>query len=372
MHPSQVLDKQADMLARINNFHMKRMFTASEGQVATRSAWEGPDGQVVTDTHYSPSAGLFETIHRLLGIQLPAADAFFVSENMVDVMMQRALDTLPDDTQLSEVPPPRQIGFAYLESPITLYASRGKQILVHAITWGPASTIGGTPGWIISRWNDSRRQPDEAYQEMVENVNPVTLKEFYDETGGWNLIGVAFVPKDMRVGPALIEMTRWSKDDGGWQTTSGFNPSETSLVNMSMCSPEPPADGVQQDEWLEHEGAEYFNEIRIIAALWQLMDETISEWHDEPLKRADRRRAMHNKIKPRVTVIKLRRIVNGFIGAPGTGHPLTLRVPVSGHWRLQPYGPGRNFVHRIWIKEHERGPVDAPYSMSRKVNHLAR
>lgn len=40
--------------------------------------------------------------------------------------------------------------------------------------------------------------------------------------------------------------------------------------------------------------------------------------------------------------------------------PLTIRVRVPGHWRMQPYGPNSSLRKIIWIDSFWRGPLDGP------------
>jgi hypothetical protein len=49
-------------------------------------------------------------------------------------------------------------------------------------------------------------------------------------------------------------------------------------------------------------------------------------------------------------------------GAAGSGTPRTHRWLVSGHWRNQPYGPGRSLRRPQWIAPHLAGPADAPFT----------
>lgn len=44
----------------------------------------------------------------------------------------------------------------------------------------------------------------------------------------------------------------------------------------------------------------------------------------------------------------------------GGGWYLEQRVPVKGHFKLQPHGPGKELRRLIWVEAHERGPMGAP------------
>lgn len=47
-------------------------------------------------------------------------------------------------------------------------------------------------------------------------------------------------------------------------------------------------------------------------------------------------------------------------GAEGQPREYRHRWSVRGHWRQQPYGPGRSQRRRVWIDAHTKGPEDAP------------
>lgn len=44
----------------------------------------------------------------------------------------------------------------------------------------------------------------------------------------------------------------------------------------------------------------------------------------------------------------------------------SVQFQVSGHWRLQPCGPGRSVIRRVWVREHLKGPQDAPITRPKK------
>lgn len=52
----------------------------------------------------------------------------------------------------------------------------------------------------------------------------------------------------------------------------------------------------------------------------------------------------------------------GGSGSRRSGEPLDhqYRWQVRGHWRMQPYGPGRSLRRKVWIEEQVRGPEDKP------------
>lgn len=79
---------------------------------------------------------------------------------------------------------------------------------------------------------------------------------------------------------------------------------------------------------------------------------------------SDKKRAAKLKAASLFSVIRLMSPPGRF-GRPessraGDGYRLNHRVPVRGHFKLQPYGPGGQLRKLIWVEPHERGPKDAP------------
>jgi len=54
---------------------------------------------------------------------------------------------------------------------------------------------------------------------------------------------------------------------------------------------------------------------------------------------------------------------------PGSGRKLTHESETQGHWKMQPYGPGRSLRKRIWVGKFKRGvglpPKEQVYSLDR-------
>lgn len=74
---------------------------------------------------------------------------------------------------------------------------------------------------------------------------------------------------------------------------------------------------------------------------------------------------------PDVTLVDLRRqyVPTGIDDHdPADGRRYRHRWVVSGHWRDQPYGPGRDKTRRIWIADYLKGPDGAPLLATTRVN----
>lgn len=310
MRPSQVLDMQADLANRLESgvldFLIRGLTPTSLRDVSQVDVTE---------------------IRRRLEIQCRAGYSFHVQENMTNVAMTRARAVLRDEQTINEFVPPTSVGFMILESPLPTKESWGGRAPIHAITWGPASRK-GAPAWTISYWNDSDRAPSDLRREILRQMTSEERQELRSRDGGWVLHAVETVSRSALVGPSKSPYTI-----------------------------------------LPEANAEFDNLTRLVCALWQLMDETISLHAEAHVENKSRRNAIRMRLRPRVTVISLRRISSP-TQFPGSGTPLTVRVPVRGHWRTLHRGTLEE--RKTFVRDHERGPKDAPLSMTRKVYDLNR
>ena len=113
--------------------------------------------------------------------------------------------------------------------------------------------------------------------------------------------------------------------------------------------------------------------VRALVASWHLMQQP--RLADRSQVRPDKSvRSVTQRLgmpDPEVTVIGLRRRY-----APDTreetgtasGRRYKHRWVVSGHWRNQPYGPGRSLRRQQWIPAYVKGPDDAPLLVTERVN----
>lgn len=94
-------------------------------------------------------------------------------------------------------------------------------------------------------------------------------------------------------------------------------------------------------------------------ALWLLLGQgNVTEIDRMPLPRAQRKRAERMGRYPEVRVIRLPRHVSDSDGTRDVAW--RSRWIVSGHWRRQPWGPGRQKIRPVWIAPYLKGPEDAP------------
>jgi hypothetical protein len=109
---------------------------------------------------------------------------------------------------------------------------------------------------------------------------------------------------------------------------------------------------------------------RRLATLWLLTTQAgitdTTEYVPRPLIR--RRAARRGAPSPTVQVIDVKHRSTSGNSGPGDEHRrITVRYLVSGHWRNQAYGPGRQYRRPKWISSHWRGPDDGPISSTKKV-----
>jgi len=283
--------------------------------------------------------GDFDTkieVAKHLSSHLKMASAYLVTKDMV-TLLRHAADGLDDEDRWDRSLAPTPCGFVRFESPIPLREVRGKEMLVHWATWGPAVTTETNlfgkevrvPGIAVTLWNDARLEPDEVTRLMFE---------------------VQGQDKAMSLTHGLFPLTMRLGVDGD------------RLGASLLTAP-------------DREGEElrpYTNTARIIHALWLMLGQTITSVHEEPVRWKKARAAKFKGLPQAVTVIDLRRI-KGVSREPGETHvEWRHRWVVRGHWRWQPYGVGRTERRRIWVAPHIRGPEGLPFLISEKVSVLRR
>lgn len=262
------------------------------------------------------------------------ARAYWVTAHMTAPIVARA-DVMRDITPVEdENLPPTPCGFAVFEEPLRFTELRGRTQIVHVITWGPGADQRGDYGWLVQTFNDMFREPDH----IAAMIDKKLLSS--RALGRWHGISTYWLPRGMRIGPALIE------------------PSEEDLRRVAE-------DG--------HSAFMTRNIRRDILALWGMLNETLSVHTVEHADRAMGRRMARRKLPSAVTVITLRRKAPPVLH-PGTGTSPTHRVWIPGvrrrYWvgsgpeRRQEWRTTRGF----WWPGDERLPIrDKP-----KVNRLAR
>ena len=309
MRPADVLDKHLDMLSHFEDSHgfLKRLIanTYISNYTLDDDDAAGPE------------------MANVVGEHVRAAETYVIEPTMIDEIIISAVTMFDENTEIGDcVGPPSSAGFMYLPRPIESIEARGRQTLTHAAVWGNVVDPRGVRGLLVALFNDLDRQPDEV---MAETVNQMKRDGLFHILGPWSPSMVYVLPYFIKVGPPFLP---FEKIEGV----------------------EPPTDYGS------------LNMLRVIFAIWALMNETISV--GEPIQtqhasRAAARRAKRVNIKPTVRVVTLRRLRRPTQN-PGSGQPLKWRSTVKEHYRNQAWGPGRQLRRRILIEEHARGPEDAP------------
>lgn len=110
---------------------------------------------------------------------------------------------------------------------------------------------------------------------------------------------------------------------------------------------------------------------RWVAALFRLaaQPELIEQSESVP-DRATRRRAERAGHPSKVTIVRLRQRRINRPDPDDTGRHLTHRHVVEGHWKWQPYGPGRTERRYIYVAPYVRGPDGAELVLRPRVHVL--
>lgn len=116
--------------------------------------------------------------------------------------------------------------------------------------------------------------------------------------------------------------------------------------------------------------------IQFIRALWALMLEPYIEQTDvEPDRQASKRhQRATGKSAPTIRIITLRRKAADATKhlTEASGRHLHHQFVVNGHWRRQPYGPGRTLRRLRWIAPFVKGPEDGEWLHGEKLYRLER
>lgn len=306
------------------------------------------------------TASIAETVAR----HLQVARTYLVEPKMIDVTTRRAEDPghFTGVEQFGRFEAPFALGFCAFGKPLETIEIRGRVQKVVALTWGPAqarfldSSAEPKAGRFVVLWTNVHMAPDQVHEdglsgrhpggarpldadEELEDYDPKEYAEAIQVVGGWAPTLMDFIPHDARIGPPRIEV-----------------PVEKRQLAV-----------IRGSSWAREGTTNY---ARVCAALWELMGETLSTASTPSLDRATQRWAARRaKISTDITVLTLRREARPVL-RPGSGKPLEHRVPVNGHRRTYHRGSPDEFT--IYIRDHWRGPKDAPIRANRKVARLAR
>lgn len=339
MRPGEVLDAQRDLLERL---------TTVPGFTAIVNALGGMS--------YGRSGGTKDPdieVAPLLTQAVKTAYAYRVTHDM-SMLVEHAAAGLDDLDRFDPQLAPTGAGFVAFDRPLPVADMRGKTMLIHYLVWGPALTQYG-PSTAIYAFNDTWRQPDQIAQEMLtpgyqdeQGWTQEKIDAWKKASGRWATVGFSAFFKDQRLGPARLM------------------PSADQQARL-LAEGSTPAPGSSQ--------------IRLVHALWLMMNQTVARKEVEQADRPARRRAAKARLPQEVTVIRLRR-EQGAERAEGESLiEWTHRWLVRGHWRWQVVSPHHPLAQeiepgkyraRIWINPFVKGPQDAPFKQTEKVYSLER
>ena len=239
-----------------------------------------------------------------LATLLADATLFYVAPEMCD-LVSTAADKLPEEFDLSIDDPPTPDGFTWVTTPIEDFDADGNPFSIRGFSWVTLSQQAMRLAIYIER-------------------DAISFKR---------KLQVLHFPAVFPIGSVDLLFS----DDG--------------------CS--------RVDGTVENAGRKAYAWVK---AFWLLSRQPLAEQDTILPDRAERRRAARENAPepPPVRLIRLRRPANptAQAGGPVNWHHQWI---VRGHWRMQPWGPGRQYRRPVWISPFVKGPEGAPLLGGEKV-----
>ncbi len=280
-------------------------------------------------------------------LALAAGSLWYVGNEMMELLIGAALN-MPDDVKVDELVWPSSSGLVVFASPWLGCDAQtdGQTAQVHAMVWGH------------SHLPPIRGNPD--------GVKAITIASYrYMDEGNLSAHELAQLEERAR------EQDRVLMPKPGWKVWVPLGRSDW-----------PVEDTIGQNPWelddLAHRS--FVEDRKVLAALFVLIaQEGIAQRTVEAPDRPARRRAQRAGVDPdtlAVQVVTLRRPRSERTGEHEDGEHEHARYShrwiVDGHWRWQPYGPGRSLRRLTYIAPHVKGPADAPLVVRERVHALVR
>lgn len=335
-----VLDQRSDLIDHIVGSGNSTLTAGSKFRDLIVGTMAGSATMRDPQTGLPRSKRAFVEVPGLIHAHLRFSEVFRVSADMTELITHAA--ALLDDTDRWDPSLlPTEAGFVRFDKPLVLRDSRGNDMLIHAMTWGPArlaaqGEILNEEATFVSMWNDCDVEADHYLKQMMEEHGHWLRKV----AGRWSFIGAEVMTNGQRMGPALLD------------------PALLGVTDPAISTP-------------------FTNNHRLIMALCMLMDQTIVQTESERPNVHARRRAKERKTSQSdITVVTLRR---RSVPSQGGGSESSEsrrewhhRWIVRGHWRWARVGPGRQETRRVWVSGHVKGPDDKPLRITTKVYDLKR
>lgn len=279
------------------------------------------------------------TLAPVVAAGLTTGRTYRVQENMSVPIAERADNMAARLRIFDDIRPPSASGFVWLDEPIPAYVDASADIDgagFSAITWGCLIDDGDDPRelmYVVTLWAD-------LYHPSWWDHPP---KRFTLTT---------------RFCPIAVLVTRAGKRVGG-----------------------PHVDTVRYQTYVtKYPNAQPRKPLRLVAALWQMLTETIPSDGDrveqagEDIDRRAQRRARRSGIDgPAVTTVVLRRQSRP-TRHPGSGTPWDSRIKIAAYeaWRWIGSGDNRRRVRRTIPEHWSVGNVDLPVRERKVVRELRR
>lgn len=334
MKPPEVLDHQAALIDHLGDSRYQRYLNGFLADMDRK----GILGRRVGEEEYLGSF-YADTLARSLKI----AQAYHVQAEMMPVLRAAAVDLEGTDYLVHERLPAEH-GFLLFDEAWTTTDVWGEQIVLSGFSWrhGSAEVAGGaTPGIWLTFFVDINDERDGSTRKIRSEIG-----EGIHSLGRWQVNHIQFMPYFRRVGPieGMADEAYAQFAESG-QTLAGSAP----------------------------------NDLRMIVALFRLLDQTIVDVSEVPIDRTTARRMGKKRLPARVQTIKLRRKVRPHHGDGEFKGALSHQFPVRGHWAwracsehhplAEPYEKG--WHARVYIAPFWKGPENAPILLTEKVWDLA-
>jgi hypothetical protein len=288
---------------------------------------------------------------------LAAAPTLYVTADMVTVI-EHAASAL-DDTDLMPYSPRFPSGFAVLARPLRLPYGDGTDQVIHAFAWstlGEVLTPFGQAGHAGLAWQfvDRAQAPGDPGATSVDRYYPSRRARQDAPHLALNVVDeyVTGAPVGRTVQtPADLQASR-EQILAAFDDVDSLPPAPTPMPTNAMGRFQP-----------------------YLAALLLLIDQQITRARTAPASDHARKRASRTgRSHDTVTVVDLapreHDTASDETGGGEPGSRYSTRQLVGGHWKWQPYGPGRNLRRRIYVANYVRGPQDAPLVIKPRVHRL--
>lgn len=277
---------------------------------------------------------------------LNISQLFHVSESMAEVAKIAAEHLSEDEVWTMEILPARN-GVLVFEQPLEMSDVWNRIVTISAVQWTVTDNL-----LSLSQYSDVSTQVDH-YNQIMQAQG--ILEKSRRMTGTWSLAHVESIKFGKKLGGFFTE------DDPEVQAYRNTHQDTTDPKFTTDLLPATPG-----------KRPLFGNLSNLLFSIWALMDQTITDLSEETDKRLARMSVKRKRPPPMVTVIQLRRKESHGYHEEGTGRWLNYCSMTRGHWRRQPYGPGRAMVRRIWVNPYIRGDPSLPFHQPRRVSTLSR